>query len=179
MLKAGDIFGEMALLEEKPRAAGAVAYEDCQVLVINQANFELMITSQPQLVSKITTLLSDRIWLIYKQLANTLLTNPLGRMYDAMLIQLEKNRAPVNDPTPYTFNFGPVELGNMVGLSKEENNIVLQKMLENKKVRIENNKLHTTSMMEILKQTEYYRKMHKIEKAREIKKTGVDAGGAA
>jgi CRP-like cAMP-binding protein len=179
LLKAGDIFGEMALLEEKPRAAGAVAYEDCQVLVINQTNFELMITSQPQLVSKITTLLSDRIWFIYKQLANTLLTNPLGRMYDAMLIQLEKNRAPVNDPAPYTFNFGPSELGNMVGLSKEENNIVLQKMLENKKVRIENDKLHTTSMLEIFKQTEYYRKMHKIEKARRENKTGADAGGAA
>jgi CRP-like cAMP-binding protein len=179
MLKAGDIFGEMALLESKPRAAGAVAYEDCNVLVINQANFELMITSQPQLVSKITTLLSDRIWLIYKQLANTLLTNPLGRMYDAMLIQLEKNRAPVNDPTPHTFDFGPAELANMVGLSKEENSIVLAKMLENKKVRVENNKLYTTSMLEIFKQTEYYRKMHKIEKARKDNKIGADAGGAA
>jgi CRP-like cAMP-binding protein len=179
MLKAGDIFGEMALLDSKPRAAGAVAYEECNVLVINQANFELMITSQPQLVSKITTLLSDRIWLIYKQLANTLLTNPLGRMYDAMLIQLEKNRAPVNDPVPYTFDFGPAELANMVGLSKEENSIVLEKMLENKKVRIENNKLHTTSMLEIFKQTEYYRKMHQIEKARKDNKIGADAGGAA
>jgi CRP-like cAMP-binding protein len=166
MLKEGDIFGEMALLESKPRVAGAVAYEDCQVLVVNQANFQLMITSQPQLVSKVTTLLADQIWFIYKQLSNTIITNPLGRMYDALLIQLEKNRAPVNDPSSYTFNFGPVELSNMAGLSWEEGNIVVHKMLENKKVMVENNKMHTTSMQEILKQTEYYRKMHKIEKAR-------------
>jgi CRP-like cAMP-binding protein len=176
MLKAGDIFGEMALLEEKPRAAGAVAYEDCEVLVINKTNFELMITSQPQLVSKITTLLSDRIWFIYKQLANTLLTNPLGRMYDAMLIHLEKNRAPVNDPVPHTFDFGPAELAHMAGLHREESGILLEKMLENKKVRIENNKMHTTSMLEILRQTEYYRKMHKIEKARQDSKTAAGAG---
>jgi CRP-like cAMP-binding protein len=148
-----------------------VAYEDCQVKVVNQANFSMVITSQPPLVAKITTLLADRIWFIYKQLANTLITNPLGRMYDAMLIQLEKNRAPVNDHSPYTFNFGPVELANMVGLSREEGNMVMQVMLENRKDKIENDKMHTTSMMEILKQTEYYRKMHKIEKARKENKT--------
>jgi CRP-like cAMP-binding protein len=179
MLKAGDIFGEMALLEPKPRAAGAVAYEDCQVMVVNQANFEMVITSQPPLVAKITTLLADRIWFIYKQLANTLITNPLGRMYDAMLIQLEKNRAPVNDHSPYTFDFGPVELANMVGLSHEEGKMVMQVMLENRKVRIENDKMHTTSMMDILKQTEYYRKMHQIEKARRGVKALVEGGGVA
>jgi CRP-like cAMP-binding protein len=172
MLKAGDIFGEMALLEEKPRAAGAVAFEDCEVMVVNQDNFKLVITNQPPLVAKITTLLADRIWFIYKQLANTLLTNPLGRMYDAMLIHLEKNRAPVNDPTPHTFDFGPAELAHMAGLHREEGGILLEKMMENKKVRVENNKMHTTSMLEILRQTEYYRKMHQIEKARKENKTG-------
>jgi CRP-like cAMP-binding protein len=179
MLKAGDIFGEMALLESKPRAAGAVAYEDCQVMVINQTNFELMITSQPQLVSKITTLLSDRIWFIYKQLTNTLNPNPLGRMYDAMLIQLEKNRAPVNDPTPYTFNFGPEELVNMAGIPREEGDTVMQMVLENKKVKIVDNKICTASMLEILRQAEYYRKMHQIEKTRKENKAMAKAGGAA
>jgi CRP-like cAMP-binding protein len=179
MLKAGDVFGEMALLESKPRAAGAVAYEDCQVMVINQNNFQLMITSQPQLVAKITTLLADRIWFIYKQLANTLITNPLGRMYDAMLIQLEKNRASVSDPVPYTFNFGPVELAHMAGLSREDGDRVLSMMLENKKVKIENNKMHTTSMLEIFRLTDYYRKMHQIEKSRNENKTATEKGGTA
>jgi CRP-like cAMP-binding protein len=179
MLKTGDVFGEMALLESKPRAASAVAYEDCQVMVVNQDSFKLIIETQPQLINKIATLLADRIWLIYKQLANTFITNPLGRMYDAMLIQLEKNRAPVNKPIAYTFDFGPKELADMAGLSREEGNMILLAMLENKKVRIENNKMHTTSMMEILKQAEHYRKMQKIEDARKEKKTVAEKGGAA
>jgi CRP-like cAMP-binding protein len=179
MLKAGDIFGEMALLEEKPRSAGAVAHEDCHILVVNKSNFKVIIATQPQLVAKITTLLADRIWFIYKQLANTLITNPLGRMYDALLIQLEKARAPVNDPTPHTFDFGPKELANMAGLSREEGDILLQKIMENKKVKIEKNKLHTTSMMEILRQAEYYRKMHQIEKSRKEKKPVAERGGVA
>ena len=167
VLKAGDIFGEMALLEAKPRAASAVAYEDCQVLAVNQANFERMIITQPQLIARLTTLLADRIWFIYKQLANTLITDPLGRMYDALLIQLEKNRVPLDSSNPYTFDFGPRELANMVGLPQKDANLVLRKMLENKKIQIENEKISTTSIGEIIKQTEFYRKMQKIEKARQ------------
>ena len=166
VLKAGDIFGEMALLEAKPRAASSVAYEDCQVLAVNQANFERMIASQPQLIARLTTLLSERIWFIYKQLANTLFTDPLGRMYDALLIQLEKNRVPLGSQNPYTFDFGPRELANMVGLPLRDASLVLKKMLENKQIMIDKDKIHTTAVAEITKQTEYYRKMQKIEKAR-------------
>ncbi|MCL2128929.1 MAG: cyclic nucleotide-binding domain-containing protein [Treponema sp.] len=171
VLKAGDIFGEMALLENKPRAASAVAYEDCQVLAVNRANFERMISTQPQLIARLTTLLSERIWLLYKQLANTLFTDPLGRMYDVLQIQLEKNRIPLTSQRPYTFDFGPKELANMVGLSFKDASVILRKMLENKQILIEKDKIHATSAVEILKQTEFYKKMQKIEKSRQDSKS--------
>ncbi|AEF82296.1 Crp/Fnr family transcriptional regulator [Leadbettera azotonutricia] len=166
VLKAGDIFGEMALLEAKPRAASAVAYEDCMVLAVNRANFERMIGTQPQIIARLTTLLSERIWFIYKQLANTQINDPIGRMYDALLIQLEKNRAPLHTANDYTFDFGPTELTNMVGIPQADANFVLRKLLENKKFRLVNNKLQALDISEIAKQTEYYRKMQRIEKTR-------------
>jgi CRP-like cAMP-binding protein len=166
VLKTGDIFGEMALLEAKPRAATAVAYEDCLVLAVNRANFEHMISTQPQIIARLTTLLSERIWFIYKQLANTLINDPIGRMYDALLMQIEKNRAPVNTAASYTFDFGPMELANMVGIPQADAGFVLHKFLENKKFRIEKNKLQTMDVSDIVKQTEFYRKMQRIEKAR-------------
>ena len=167
VLKTGEIFGEMALLEAKPRAASAVAYEDCKVLAVNRVNFERMIQTQPQLIARLTTLLADRIWFIYKQLANTLITNPLGRMYDALLIQLEKNRIPLGTKTAYTFDFGPKELANMVGLNQNDARLVLSKMLENKKILIEDDKIRTVSIIEILRQVDFYHKMQRIEKARQ------------
>ncbi|MCL2834560.1 MAG: cyclic nucleotide-binding domain-containing protein [Treponema sp.] len=166
VLKAGDILGEMALLESKPRAASAVAYEDCVVLAVNRSNFVRMITAQPQIIARLTTLLAERIWFIYKQLANTLINDPLGRMYDALNIQLEKNRIPVNSNLPYTFDFGPKELASMVGLAPKDANFILRKMLENQKIQIQNDKIHTVSALEIVKQTEFYKKMQKIEAAR-------------
>ena len=166
VLKPGDIFGEMALLESKPRAASATAYEDCQVLAVNRANFERMIGTQPQIITRLTTLLSERIWFIYKQLANTLISDPLGRMYDALLIQLEKKQISINTTQPFTFDFGPKELANMVGLPPAEGNMVLRKMMENKKIQIVSDKIYAVDVSEITKQSEYFRKMQKIEKAR-------------
>jgi CRP-like cAMP-binding protein len=166
VLKSGDIFGEMALLEAKPRAASAVAYEDCTVMAVNRANFERMIGSQPQIIARLTVLLADRIWFIYKQLANTLLSDPLGRMYDALLIQLEKNRVNVLSTQSFTFDFGPKELVNMVGLPQGDGTLVLRKLMENKRIQILKDKIYAVDVSEIAKQTEYYRKMQKIEKAR-------------
>jgi CRP-like cAMP-binding protein len=167
VLKPGDIFGEMALLEAKPRAASAVAYEECLLMAVNRANFELMIRTQPQLVARLTTLLADRIWLIYKHLANTLISDPMGRMYDALLIQLEKNRIPIDRKDPYTFDFGPRELAGMVGFHIMDVNIIMRKMLENGTISIKGDKLHTASVREILKQTEFHKKMQRIESARQ------------
>jgi CRP-like cAMP-binding protein len=166
VLKAGDIFGEMALLENKPRSANAIAYEDAYLLAVNKANFERMVKTQAQIVVRLTTLLSERIWFIYKQLANTLLNDPLGRMYDALLMQLEKNRVPMRPGASYSFDIGPKELINMVGLPSNDGNLVVHKLLENNKLRLVENKITALDLLEIEKQSEYYRKMQKIERAR-------------
>jgi len=166
VLKSGDIFGEMALLEAKPRNACAVAYEECQLLAVNRANFEKMISTQPQLIARLTTLLADRIWFIYKQLANSQITDTLGRMYDALLIQLEKNRIPLRANVSYTFDFGPRELANMVGIPPKDASLLLRKILEDGQVVIENDKIHANMIGEIIKQAEFYKKMQKIENAR-------------
>lgn len=165
VLKLGDIFGEMALLEAKPRSASAVAFEDCQLLAVNRENFQRMVSTQPQIVTRLTQLLAERIWFIYKQLANTLISDPLGRMYDALQMQLEKNRVPSGSGS-YTFDFGMKELVNMVGLPQAEGNAVARRLLENTKVRVAQNKITLVDVSEVGKQVEYYRKMQKIEKAR-------------
>ena len=165
LLKPGDIFGEMSLLENKPRSASAIAHDETVLMAVNNANFNRMVASQPQIISKLTQLLSERIWFIYKQLANTQLSDPLGRMYDALLIQLEKLRIPVSSQS-YTFDFGPQELINLVGLSKDEGNALLRKLFENTKIKVVNNKIHLSNTEEIEKQAKYYRKMERIDKSR-------------
>lgn len=165
LLKTGDIFGEMSLLEDKPRSASAIAHEDAVLLAVNKANFKLMVTSQPQIITRLTQLLSERIWFIYKQLANTQIADNLGRLYDALSIQLEKLRIPIRTEA-YTFDFGPKELVNMVGLSKEEGNTAIRQLFQNNKFKIVDNKIRVADIEEIDKQAKYYRKMERISRAR-------------
>ncbi|MDR1869330.1 MAG: cyclic nucleotide-binding domain-containing protein [Treponema sp.] len=170
VLKSGDIFGEMALLESKPRAAGAVAYENCQLMAVNRENFQQMISSQPQLIARLTTLLSERIWLIYKQLANTQIDDPLGRMYDMLQIQIDKKKIDVNNATNFSFDFGIKELSNMVGLSPSDGALIGKKLLENRAFQIMNDKIFVKDVREIARQNGYFRKMQQLEKARMEKK---------
>lgn len=168
VLKQGDIFGEMSLLENKPRSASAIAFEDATLLAVNKANFERMVATQPQIITRLTQLLAERIWFIYKQLANTQISDPLGRLYDALLIQLERNRVPIGSGEAYTMDFGPKELVNMVGLPTDVGNASIRKLFENKKFKLVDNRIHTSDIEEIEKQAKYFRKMEKIERARKL-----------
>jgi len=170
VLKSGDIFGEMALLESKPRAAGAVAFEECHLMAVNRANFQQMIQTQPQLIARLTTLLSERIWLIYKQLANTQINDPLGRMFDLMQTHIEKKKVNFNTISAFSFDFGIKELITMVGLSPHDGTVYSKKLMATPGLQIINDKLYIKDISEILRQNAYFRKMQQLEKSRHTKK---------
>jgi CRP-like cAMP-binding protein len=166
VLKPGDIFGEMSILENKPRSANAIANDDAYLLAVNKANFEGMVKTQPQIVTRLTTLLSERLWFIYKQLANTIISDPLGRVYDTFSMTLEKNRVTLRAGGAFVFDYGPKELQGMIGLTGADGNLIVQRLLENNKFKIVDNKFHVSDLAEIEKQCEYFRKMTKIDRSR-------------
>jgi len=162
VLSKGDIFGEMALLEDKPRAATAEVYEDCTLLAVNRDNFSNLIKDQPDMVVRMATLMSERIWLLYRQLDNTLIENPLGRLYDALLIQLEKNRVDINSDEPYQCNFGFKELMGMAGISEYENKYLDRKVAGDGKLTFKDDKIQIVKISDIFKESSFYRKAQKI-----------------
>ncbi len=168
VLQPGDIFGEMSLLENKPRSASAIAYGDVVMLTVNKANFETMVASQPQIATKLIQLLSERIWTAYKQLANLFFKDPLARLYDTLYTQLLAKRIPIEHKVEYTFDFGTQELIKMVGFNIDEGNMIIRKLFENKKFSLVNGKIHITDIEEIEKQVSYYKKMQELEIKREM-----------
>lgn len=60
-LKAGDFFGEMALVDQSPRSATAVADEDTKLLVLDEAKFLYLLRNQPHFALAIMHRLSDRL----------------------------------------------------------------------------------------------------------------------
>jgi CRP/FNR family transcriptional regulator len=166
VLKPGDIFGEMAILENKPRNATAISFGEAELFAVSKANFEGMVQRNPQLGTKLITLLSERIWKAYRQLANILITDPMGRMYDMLLTVVEENRIPITRNTGYTFDFGPEELIKMVGYPADKGNLLIQKLFENRKLRLKDGKMMVLDLEELSKQVEFYKKMDQLDRKR-------------
>lgn len=61
ILKAGDIFGEMAVIERKPRSATAIASKPCKLLAMDESLFFKMIEGNPDFAAKMVRMLSERI----------------------------------------------------------------------------------------------------------------------
>lgn len=136
------------------------------MMAVNKVNFQRMVSQQPQMIVRLTQLLAERIWFSYKQLENTQISNPLGRLFDALYIQLEKSRVNIAPKSGFTFSMGPKELIDMVGFSKEDSQSLLKELFANSKITIQDDKIRTSDTEEVSKQANYFRKMEKIEQSR-------------
>jgi CRP/FNR family cyclic AMP-dependent transcriptional regulator len=60
-LKAGEVFGEMALVESRPRSAMAVAYSNCRLLAINEHRFLFLVAQTPFFALGLFRLMASRL----------------------------------------------------------------------------------------------------------------------
>lgn len=118
IMKPGDIFGEMALLENKPRSASASALEEAELLVINKQNFEVMTQKQPQLMTRIITILSERIWNAYRKILNSNLNDTNSRVLDMLMILVEKSKVKIGSGT-FDFEINFADLFKMISISED------------------------------------------------------------
>lgn len=167
VLQPGDIFGEMAILDNKPRSATAICAEDATLLAINKANFEGMVKAQPQLATKLITLLSERIWTAYRQLANLMISDPLGRLYDTLLTLAEKNHVRIAPKAAHNFDIGGRDLLKMVGLDPVKDERLLMELLKSRWLKLDAGKVICMDLGELEKQVAFYKKKAAMERKRE------------
>jgi len=161
MLKKGDMFGEMALLENKPRSASAIAHEPCKLMAVNRQNFDLMVATQPQLISRLTTMLADRLWSMYRQIDNANLHDPLHKLIDILALQVEKTKINLSQQNvQYQTDLTPYDLANMCGLPKEQQAESLIRLQSDSHVRFINGKILVPDCRELVKQAAFYRKQN-------------------
>ncbi|MDR2494637.1 MAG: cyclic nucleotide-binding domain-containing protein [Spirochaetaceae bacterium] len=165
ILKAGDFVGEMAILESKPRSVTAVTYEECALLAVSKETFPQVAASNPQIISRLIRTLADKIWFLYRHLANTDLIDPVARMYDALFIQIEKNRIPVESTGDYTFSFSLKELVSMTGMNDIEVEKAVEKIESDPDIELTDDKIHIRSVAAITKQRNYYKSIEWRKKA--------------
>lgn len=158
MLKKGDMFGEMALLENKPRSATAIANENCRLMVVNRQNFDQMVATQPQLIARLTTTLADRLWSMYRQIDNACLIDPTAKLTDMLALQIEKSKIPMQGKTPLQTDLTLDDLANMCGIPQERHADALYKFQTAPYIKLVKGRILIPDCMEVVKQSDFYRK---------------------
>ncbi len=60
-LEAGQVFGEMALVDDSPRSADAIAKTDCRVVPIDEDKFMSHVHRTPFFALQVMRIMSDRL----------------------------------------------------------------------------------------------------------------------
>ena len=164
ILQPGDIFGEMAIIEGKPRTATASVAEDTNLLRINKANFQELVKVQPILATKLITLLSERIWVAYRQLSNLLLSSVEARLYDLLLTFLYKEHITIGPRVAHSFNLRGSDLLKMAGLDpvKDENHLV--ELFSGNILKLKEGKIVCSDLDKLRDRVNFYRKQNDFSK---------------
>ncbi len=67
VVKEGEVFGEMAMIDKKPRSASAIATADCKLVVINEQRFNFLLQQTPMFVTQIMKVMADRLRYMNKE----------------------------------------------------------------------------------------------------------------
>jgi len=122
ILNAGEIFGEMALLDGGERTADAVALSDCDLLVIDQRDFIPFLESRTDLCIRFLKLLSQRLRRT-DELVEVALFERLDSRLSKALVQLALNDGAADRAgSPLVIHVSQQEMSGIVGASRENVN---------------------------------------------------------
>jgi CRP-like cAMP-binding protein len=91
VLTDGDVFGEMAILEEQPRSATAIALDHVKLLKFHRDNFDTLMSGNPALAYKLLVIFSKRIYEAKRRLMILLLEEPQLKVMDVLLMLAEQD----------------------------------------------------------------------------------------
>ena len=84
VLPAGEFFGEMAIINERPRSATAIVREPSRLLVIEGRTFEAMLRARPEIAMRIIKSLATRLESANQHVELLLLPTPNHRVVQCM-----------------------------------------------------------------------------------------------
>jgi CRP-like cAMP-binding protein len=115
LMEPGDLFGELSMLDDRPRSAMARALEPTEVLSVPFAPVLAMFDAYPQLLWNVTRMLAQRLRVMDEALADSVFLDVTGRTAKRLLELADGS-------DQFTLPVTQEELAGMVGASRERVN---------------------------------------------------------
>jgi CRP/FNR family transcriptional regulator, cyclic AMP receptor protein len=141
ILYPGEVFGEMAILEEAPRSANAISLDDVKALEFNRANFEILMRGTPQIALKLLKLFTKRIYDQRRRFMILTLDDMHARVADVFLMLDEAQRGKSDENKERVFQTTVDDIGHWAGISPEKSREVLSHFANQRRIEIFTDKI--------------------------------------
>jgi len=126
IMKPGEIFGEIALLDGAERSADAIAMEDCDLLVLNRRDFMPVLENHADICLMLLRILCQRLRHTSEQVEDVLFRHLEARIAKALLQLAEGSSRGDIHRVSLDLRLSQRDLAKIVGSSRESVNKQLQ-----------------------------------------------------
>ncbi len=141
ILHPSEMFGEMAILEDSPRSATAIALDQVKVLEFNRANFEVLMMGNPQIALKLLKLFTKRIYDQKRRFMILTLDDPQAKIADVFLMLDETQPVIDRESERREFKTTMDDIAHWAGMTSEQAKDVLNHFVTQRRVEIFNDKI--------------------------------------
>lgn len=157
VMKTGDVFGEMSILENEPRSATAIAADHVKLLKFHRDNFDALLEGNPQLAYKLLLIFSKRIYDAKRRLMILLLDEPNLRVMD-VLIMLAEQQDPLNMQSSITLPVTVQEVASWAGMTSVDVQKELSHLYHINKLEVFNDRIVVKNILDFQRTVTSYRK---------------------
>ncbi len=122
LIDRGGLFGEIALLDGRPRTADAVALEETDLLVLTRTRFLPFLTANPELTVRLFSVLCQRLRQTSEQLEDALFLEAPSRLARGLLRLAQAFGKPGALGLRIDIKLSQQQVGNLIGISRESIN---------------------------------------------------------
>jgi CRP-like cAMP-binding protein len=149
ILGPGDIFGEMAILEDAPRSASAIAAEEVKVLLFKKENFDVILQSNPQMALKLLKIFAKRIYDQRRRLMVFSHDEDEARVLDVLLMLAEQQKVDPDSAETVELETTLEQIANWTALKPEECQKVLERYDKLRRIRLLKDRIIIRNINEI------------------------------
>jgi CRP/FNR family transcriptional regulator, cyclic AMP receptor protein len=133
LLAPGDFFGELSLIDRRPRSASVVTTEASTFQVLSNSNFQRCIERAPKIATKVMEVLVQRLREADRKIGSLGLMDVYGRVAHTLmdLAEEENGRRVVKE------KLSQQDIASMVGASREMVNRILKDLAERGSIAME------------------------------------------